>query len=89
MPIRIDVTTERNKVVVYVAGRLTGIEVTELRNTCESIEDSFVLDLSKLPFADDAGIDLIQVLSAKGVEVRGASAFIELLICRSAPRANG
>ncbi len=80
MPIRIDVTTEMNKVVVYVAGRLAGNEVTELRNACESIDCSFVLDLSKLPFADDAGIDLIQVLSAKGAKVRGASAFIELLI---------
>ncbi len=83
MPIRIDITTEKNKVVVYVAGRLVGNEVTELRNACEPIEGSFVLDLSKLPFADDAGIDLIQAISAKGAKVRGASAFIRLLIARA------
>ena len=82
MPIRIDITTEKNKVVVYVAGRLVGNEVTELRNACEPIEGSFVLDLSKLPFADDAGIDLIQAISAKGAKVRGESTFIQLLIAR-------
>ena len=80
MPIRIDIRTEKNEVVVYVAGRLVVNEVSELRNACEPIEGSFVLDLSKLMFADDPGIDLIRAISAKGTKVRGAPAFIQLLI---------
>jgi len=80
MSIRIDITTEKDEVVVYVAGRLVVNEVTELRNACEPIEGSFALDLSKLRFADDAGIDLIRAISAKGTKVRGASMFVQLLI---------
>jgi len=80
MPIRIDIKTEKNEVVVYVAGRLVGNEVTELRNACAPIEGAFVLDLSKLRFADDAGIDLIRTISAKGTKVRAESVFVQLLI---------
>ncbi len=80
MGVRIDTTTEGDEIVVYVAGRLGGNEVTELRNECEPIEGTFVLDLSKVLFADDAGIDLIRALRAKGATVRGASAFIQMLL---------
>ena len=38
------------------------------------------MDLSKLKFADDSGIDVIRKLREKGAEIRGASAFIKLLI---------
>ena len=80
MVVRIDTTTEGDEIVVYVAGRLGGNAVTELRNECEPIEGTFVLDLSKVLFADDAGIDLIRALRANRATVRGASAFIQMLI---------
>jgi hypothetical protein len=40
----------------------------------------FVLELSKLKFADDAGTEVIRTLRERGAEIRGASSFIKLLI---------
>ena len=79
MTIRIDVNSEGPEVVVYLAGRLSGDTTEELRDTCDSIEGAFVLDLSKLLFSDDAGINAIRELSGQGTKIRGASKFIQLL----------
>ncbi len=79
MTIRIDVNTEGAEVVVYIVGRLTGDAAKQLRDTCESINGTFVLDLSKLVFADDAGIDVMRAISEQGIQIRGASQFIRLL----------
>jgi anti-anti-sigma regulatory factor len=73
MAIRIDVNSEGPEVVVYLAGRLTGDAAKQFRDTCDAINGIFVLDLSKLLFADDAGIDVMQVISAQGTQIRGAS----------------
>jgi hypothetical protein len=40
----------------------------------------FVLDLSKLRFADDDGVEAIRALRERGAEIRGASYFIKMLI---------
>jgi len=78
--IRIDITSEGPEQVVRVAGRLTGSAVEQLRKACDPIDGAFVLDLSSLMFADDAGIDAIRATGEKGAEVRGASPFIQLLL---------
>jgi hypothetical protein len=44
------------------------------------MESHYVLDLSKLMFADDAGAEVIRTLCERGAEIRGASTFIKLLI---------
>jgi len=83
MAIRIDiesVDSEGDANVVRVAGRLTGAATKELTDVCKSIKGNFVLDLSKLMFADDAGVEVIQTLRKKGSEISGASSFISLLI---------
>ena len=80
MNIRIDRETEGTAVVLHVAGRLAGDAVPQLTEVCEPMEDHYVLDLSKLMFADDAGIASIHVLCERGAEIRGASTFIKLLI---------
>jgi len=80
MNIRIDRETEGTAVVLHVAGRLAGDAITQLTDACEPMEDHYVLDLSKLTFADDAGIASIHVLCERGADVRGASTFIRLLI---------
>jgi anti-anti-sigma regulatory factor len=80
MAIRIDMKSEGPEVVVYLAGRLSGGVTKQLRDTCKSIKGSFVIDLSRLLFADDAGIDAIRAISEQGAKIRGASQFIELLI---------
>ena len=80
MNIRIDRETEGTAVVLHVAGRLAGDAVPQLTDVCEPMEDHYVLDLSKLMFADDAGAEVIRTLCERGAEIRGASTFIKLLI---------
>jgi len=79
MTIRIDVRNEGPEVIVYLAGRLSGDAAGQLRDTCDAIEEVFVLDLSKLLFTDDAGIDVLRVINEQGAQIRGASQFIQLL----------
>ena len=86
MTIRITVSSEGPEVVVYLAGRLSEDAIKELIDTCDSIKGSFVLDLSKLFFADDAGIDVIRAISDQETKIRGASQFIQLLINKTFSR---
>jgi len=83
MAIRIDINSEESEIVVHLAGRLFEDATKELIDTCDSIKGNFVLDLSKLLFADDAGIDAIRAISKQGAKIRGASQFIQLLIDKS------
>ena len=80
MEIRIDITSEGSKTVVCIAGRLSGVSVAQLRKACDPIEGAFVLDLSNLLFADDAGIHAIRAIVDKGAQVSGASPFVQLLL---------
>ncbi len=80
MTIRINVSTEGDEAVVYLAGRLSMDATKELIDTCDQIKQGFVLDLSNLLFADDAGIDVIRAISDQETKIRGASQFIHLLI---------
>ena len=85
MDIRIDIESEGPEIVVHVAGRLTGPVVEQLSNVCESTAGHYVLDLSKLMFADDAGTEAIRTLRDGGADIRGASSFIKLLISDEIP----
>ena len=80
MDIRIDIESEGPEVVLHVAGRLTGPAIVQLSDVCEPIDGNYVLDLSKLMFADDAGAEAIRTLCEGGANIRGASSFINLLI---------
>ena len=80
MAIYINVNSEGPEVVVCIAGRLSGDNTKELRDTCDHIKEDFVLDLSKLLFADDVGVDVIREISEQGAKIRGASPFIQLLV---------
>ncbi len=80
MDIRIDIESEGPEVVLHVAGRLTGPAIEQLSDVCEPIDGNYVLDLSKLMFADDAGAEAIRTLREGGAGIRGASSFIRLLI---------
>jgi len=80
MAIRIDIKSEEYGVVVYLAGRLTGDEATQLKNACDPIKGNFVLDLSKLLFSNDAGLEVIRTISEQGSKISEASPFIQLLI---------
>jgi len=80
MEIRIDIETDGPDAVLRVSGRLAGDAVTQLTDACELMETHYVLDLSKLMFADDAGAEVIRASCERGAEIRGASTFIKLLI---------
>ncbi|MFK7848848.1 MAG: hypothetical protein AB8G77_26410 [Rhodothermales bacterium] len=80
MAFRIDIKSEESEVVVCLVGRLSGDAATHLRNVCEPIEGVFVLDLSHLLYADDAGIEVIRAIGEQGTEIRGTSPFIQLLV---------
>ena len=80
MELRIDIETEGPDVVLHVAGRLAGPAIKQLEDVCEPMEGQYVLDLSKLKFADDAGAEAIRTLREGGADIRGASSFIKLLI---------
>ncbi len=80
MEIRIDIDFEGPDVVLHVAGRLAGLAITQLVEACAPMKGHYVLDLSKLKFADDAGAEVIRTLREEGAEIHGASSFIKLLI---------
>jgi len=84
MEIRIDIESEGPDVVLHVAGRLAGDAIKQLADVCEPMEGRYVLDLSKLVFADDAGAEAIRTLHERDAEIRGASTFIKLLISSEA-----
>ncbi len=80
MDIRIDIESEGPEPVLHVSGRLAGPAITQLADVCEPMEGRFVLNLSKLKFADDAGAEVIRTLRERGADIRGASYFIKMLI---------
>ncbi|MDJ0830615.1 MAG: hypothetical protein QNI92_12230 [Desulfobacterales bacterium] len=80
MSIRIDLISDKSETVVRIAGRLAGSTVAQLEKVCELIENRFLMDLSDLRFADDGGIKAIQAMAEKGVQVHGASPFVQLLL---------
>ena len=85
MDIRIDIISEGSETVVSIAGRLSGTAVAQLKKACDPIEGPFVIDLSSLLLVDEEGINAIQALVDKGVQVKGASPFVQLLL-DDAPR---
>jgi len=66
--------------VLDLSGRLAGPAINQLTDVCEPIEGKFILELSKLKFADDAGLDVLRKLRENGAEIRGTSSFIKLLM---------
>lgn len=66
--------------VLRIDGRLTAEELPVLDKTCREIGRPYVLDLSGLQSADAAGSEKLRELAAGGVELRGASPYVQLLI---------
>ncbi len=80
MNIRIDFNSDGSKNAVLISGRLSSSTVAHLKKACDSIRDSFVIDLSNLLFADEDGINAIRTIVDKGAQIRGASPFVQLLL---------
>ncbi len=80
MAIRITTTTEEKTTTIRLEGRLTAEAMPGLQREFELASAPVRLDLSGLISADAEGIKKLQALSAKGAELRGASAYIRQLL---------
>ena len=80
MAIRIFKTTDDLQTVLKVDGWLKADDVEELTQAYEATEGTTVLDLSELQSADRDGAEVLRKLIVLGVEIRGASPYIELLL---------
>jgi hypothetical protein len=82
MSIRVSTGVELDKTVVHVSGWLRSEDVGELNREFRATIDPAVLELSQLQSADPEGAKAISALASRGVEIRGASGYIGLLLQR-------
>ncbi len=78
--IHITDTTELKRTVFRINGRLIADDVPVLDKRCCEIGRPHVLDLSELLSTDRVGSAKLRELASAGVEIRGASRYIQLLI---------
>ncbi len=81
--IRITHTTEPGRTVFRIDGRLTSDELPVLERKCREVGRPHVLDLSDLVSADAAGSEKLREFASRGVEIRGASPYLKLLLDES------
>ena len=80
MGIRIIKTSNDRETVLRIDGQLRVENVAELTKEYRSVEGPLVLDLSNLQSADEAAVDVLLDLMSTGIQIRGASPYIELLL---------
>jgi ABC-type transporter Mla MlaB component len=73
----IGVTTELNRRVVRVAGRLSVAQVPELLTACAAA-DPLEVDLNDVVSVDTAGIEALQRIREHGAALVGAPGYIQL-----------
>ena len=78
--VRIESRVEGPVTVVTIAGQLAKGTVRELHDLCRSIEGDMALELSDLSLADAEGLEALRELEGRGIELRGVSPFIRLLL---------
>ncbi len=80
MTVRITTSKETTATTIRVEGRLNAEAVPDLQREVKRAGAPLRLDLSGLISADAEGIKELQALSAKGAELRGASAYFRQLL---------
>lgn len=86
MDLRLSVSREPKATVVHVDGRLAAHGVGDLESTVGGATGPVVLDLTNLLSADDAGVAALRLLSGCGVQLRGVSPYVSLLLRWDPPR---
>ena len=71
--------------VIAIDGHLVREGVAELERLCQEVTVPMALDLTYLQGLDVKGVALLNALADTGVELRGASPYIALLLGRSCP----
>jgi hypothetical protein len=80
MSVRVTRTIDGERTVLEVAGRLESADLSELDKEIDSVDGSFVLDLSELRSADERGVERLRELAAGAAELRGASGYVQILL---------
>jgi ABC-type transporter Mla MlaB component len=80
MSIRITRISDAHETVLRIDGQLRSADVAELAKEYRSVDGTLVLELSNLQSADPAGVEVLLELVSMGVQMRGASPYIELLL---------
>lgn len=83
MLLRMTQRREGAHTVIAIAGHLVQEGVAELDRLCQGVTSPLVLDLTDLRWVDAAGIMLLNTLADAGVQLRGVSPYIALLLGRS------
>ena len=91
MAIRATIATHRegNTWVVQVAGWLAPESARTLSDAVAGKEGPIRLDLRGLRFAEQSALGTLRLLEGDGVEIEGASPYIERLLRSAAPREPG
>ena len=77
--LKITCSSEAQQVTLYLAGRVTGEWVGELKNACERARAEYgrvLLDFADVVFVDLAGAALIHGLVRNGISLANCSPFI-------------
>lgn len=80
MAIRISKTFNDRKTVLKVDGRLKAEDIDELTRAYQSVQGAMALDLRELQSADREGVAILRELVSLGVEIYGATPYIDLLM---------
>ena len=78
--IHIAQSAEGKKNVLRVEGWLQDEAVAELQRVAEAAGSDVALDLSELRMADKRGVETLRGLADRGIELRGVSPLIALLL---------
>jgi anti-anti-sigma regulatory factor len=80
MNVRVTRTIDGFRTVLQIAGRLDSVGVSLLEEESRSVAGALVLDLSQLVSADEAGIEMLRQLVARGAELKGALPYVQMLV---------
>jgi hypothetical protein len=75
---RIEVRSEKGRVVVRVAGRLTEAQVPDLLEACAKAGGAALLELDELISADAIGMDTLQRLEQRGAQLVSLPEYLRL-----------
>ncbi len=78
--LRISIRKEQNKTIIQIDGVLRSEGVAQLEKVVSKEKRPLVLDLSNVHHLDPSGAVAIVTLTKVGVELIGASHYIELLL---------
>ena len=86
MDLHVSVSRELGATVVHVDGRLAVHGVRDRQITVGRTVGPVVRDLSNLLSADDAGVAALRLLMGCGIQLRGTSPYVALLLRGDLPQ---